>query len=431
MKQALLLILFLSAACATSNAPSLAITNVTVIDATGAAARPSTTVLVRDGRIVAVGAVRVPRNARVVDGRGKYLIPGLFDMHTHLSFWGADALPTLVRYGVLGVRDLGGLLEELDRWRAEIDRGERIGPRIFRAGPYVDGVRNYDDSDAGKLRKATTIMVANAEEARAAVIELKRRGVDTVKTHRSLTREAFLAVADECRRQNLPLATHLASPTVRIEEASDAGVTTLEHCEMLTESITFAGVPPGGKPTKDPLQALDELTDEYAMNLFRRFAKNGTAYDPALVAYRTFMQEAVDMAPKDPRWQSAAAGRTKMFNRFVQLAGLMHKAGVQVVTGTDFGVRPETVPYPVSLPGIDLHDEIKLLVEGGFTPMEALQAATIVPARILRAADRLGTIEPGKEANLVLLDADPLADITNTRKISAVILRGKLVDDSK
>jgi len=427
----LLSVLLLSAACATSNDGALVIADVTVIDATGARAQPATTVVVQRGRIVSIGPsarARIPRNARVVDGKGKYLIPGLFDMHTHLSFFGAEALPVLVRYGVLAVRDLGGSLEELDGWRAEIDRGARVGPRIFRAGPYVDGPKDLEGPpDAVKLRLATTIMVSTPDEARAAVISLKQRGVDTIKTHNALPREAFLAVAAECRRQKLPLATHLPSRSLTIEEASDAGVTTLEHIEMLTESICFANIPPGGKP-KDPVVALDELTDERAMELFRRFARNGTTYDPTLVAYRTFMQEAVDLAPKDPRYVKAAAGRSKMFHRFVALVGLMRRAGVQVVTGTDFGIRPETVPYPVPLPGVDLHDELKLFVEAGFTPMEALQSATLLPARILRVADRLGTIEAGKEADFVLLDADPLANIANTRTIAAVVVRGVFLD---
>ena len=152
--------------------------------------------------------------------------------------------------------------------------------------------------------------------------------------------------------------------------------------------------------------------------------RNRTAYDPNLVAYRTFMQEAVDLAPKDPKWERAAAGRTKMFNRFVELTGLMKRTGVIVVTGTDCGTRPETVPYPVPVPGSDLHDEMKLFVQGGFTPMEALRSATALPAQILGVADRLGTIEPGKEANVLLLDADPLTDIANTRSIAVVIFRG-------
>jgi len=431
----LLSVLLLAAACATSSdRAALAITNTTVIDGTGAAEQHAMTVVLRGGRIVSVGpsaTTAVPHNARVVDGNGKFLIPGLFDMHTHLSFWGAEALPVLVRYGVLAVRDLGGSLEELDRWRGEIARGARIGPRIFRAGPYVDGPKDYSgSSETTKLRKATTITVSTPEEGRAAVISLQQRGVDTIKTHNGLSLESFLAIASECRRLNLPLATHLASRNVTIEQASDAGVTTLEHCEMLTESIVFANIPPGGKP-KDPVAALDEITDERAMELFRRFARNGTAYDPTLVAYRTFMQEAVDLAPKDASYVKAAAGRTKMFNRFVQLVGLMRRAGVTVITGTDFGIRPESVPYPVPMPGTDLHEELKLFVQGGLTPMEALQAATLMPARILRVADRLGTIEVGKDADLVMLDADPLADIANTRRIAAVVVRGVLLDPAQ
>ena len=410
--------------------PPLAIENVTVIDATGRPAQPAMTVIVEGSRIAAVtrsAAARIPRNARVIDGSGRFLIPGLWDMHTHLSFYGAEALSMLVRNGVLAVRDLGGSLDELDRWRAEIDRGARIGPNIFRAGPYIDGPKKFESSQNGALRKATTITVTNPSEARAAVDSLAGR-VDTIKTHNGLSKESFLAVAVECHRLDMPLAAHPPSRNITIEEVSDAHVTTIEHIEMLTESIVFANVPPGEQPKKDPVTALDEMTDEYSMNLFRRFARNDTAYDPTLVAYRTFMQEAVDLAPKDPSYVRAAAGRTKMFNRFVELVGLMKRAGVKVVTGTDFGIRPETVPYPVPVPGSDLHDEMKLFVQGGFTPMEALQSATILPAQILRVANRLGTIETGKQADLVLLDADPLANIANTRAIHAVILRGRLLE---
>jgi imidazolonepropionase-like amidohydrolase len=411
------------------NVPSLAITHVTVIDATGTPGQPGMTVIVNGSRIAAITpstGARVPRNARVIDGSGKFMIPGLWDMHTHLSFYGPEALSMVVQNGVLFVRDLGGSLEELDRWRAEIDSGVRTGPNIFRAGPYIDGPKEFDSSENGKLRKATTITVTTPAEGRAAVDSLAGR-VDTIKTHNALSKESFLAVAAECHRLNLPLAAHPPSRNITIEEVSDAGVTTLEHIEMLTESIVFASMQPDGKPKKDPVSALDEMTDEYSMNLFRRFARNGTAYDPTLVGYRTFMQEAVDLAPKDPRWVRAAAGRTKMFNRFVEMVGLMKRAGVQVVTGTDFGIRPETVKWPVPVPGSDLHEEMKLFVQGGLTPMEALQSATILPARILRVSDRLGTIEAGKEADLLLLDADPLVNIANTRTIRAVIFRGKVL----
>jgi imidazolonepropionase-like amidohydrolase len=414
--------------CVSADRASLTIRNVTLIDATGSPAKPGMTVIVEGRRIAVVAPAATVRNrGRVIDGTGKYLIPGLWDMHTHLSFYGEEALPILIGHGITAVRDLGGSLEQLDGWRAEIEQGTRVGPRIFRAGPYIDGPKEYGSDANGKLRAATTITVNTPEEGRAAVASLRGR-VDTIKTHNTLSRESFLAVAAESHRLGIPLAVHPPSRNMTIEEVSDARPATLEHCEMLTESITFAGVPPGGKPAKDPLMALDELTDERAMILFQRFARNGVAYDPTLVGYRTFMQEAVDLAPKDPRYVKAAAGRTRMFHRFVALVRLMKRAGMTVVTGTDCGIRPETVPYPTPAPGIDLHEEIKLFVEGGLTPMEALQAATSAPARILRVSDRLGTIEPGKEADLLLLDADPLSDITNTRRIAKVIARGVVIE---
>lgn len=419
--------LVLAAGCATSSdARSVVIRNVTVIDGTGRPAEKAMTVIVEGTRITTVApaaTTSIPRHARVIDGSGKYLIPGLWDMHTHLSSWGADVLPTLVRYGVLTVRDLGGRLNELDQWRDTIERGARIGPRIYRAGPFIDGPKEMSPE-----RASMTVVVRTAEEARAAVRDLKSRGVDLIKTHNGLSRDAFLAVAGECRAQGLPLAVHLASRSLTIEEASDAGVSSLEHIEMLTESIVFSSLPPGEKPKDAALAALGKLTDERATETFRRFVKNGTWYDPNLVAYRSFMQEAIDLAPTKPDYREAAAGRTTMFNRFVQLVGLMHRIGVPLMTGTDFGPRPEKVPYPVVHPGTELHDELLLFVKAGLTTIEALQAATSAPARFMRLADRLGTVTPGKEADLLLLDRDPLADIANTRAIDAVVLRGKVLD---
>jgi imidazolonepropionase-like amidohydrolase len=271
----------------------LAIENVTVIDATGAPARPDMTLIVKGTRIAAVtpaASARVSRNARVIDGRGKFLIPGLWDMHVHLSSWGADALATVVRYGVLTVRDLGSRLPEIDAWRDAIGRGERIGPHIYRAGSFVDGPKEMTPD-----RESMTIVVHDAEEGREAVRAQKGRGVDLIKTHNGLSREAFLAIADECRKEHMLLASHVPTRWVTAAEASDAGVSSIEHIEMLTESIIWENVPPGGKPN-GVMASVEKMTDERAMEDFRRFVKNGTWYDPTLVAYRSFVQEAVDLA---------------------------------------------------------------------------------------------------------------------------------------
>ena len=406
----------------------LAIENVTVIDATGAPARPGMTVVVEGARIAAIApaaAARVPGNARVIDGSGRYLIPGLWDMHVHLSSWGPDALATVVQYGVLTVRDLGSRLPEIDGWRAAIDRGERIGPRIYRAGSFLDGPKEMTPD-----RLSMTIIVHDAAEGRAAVRAQKRRGVDVIKTHNGLSRDAFFAIAGECRKEHMLLASHLPTRWVTADEASDAGVSSIEHIEMLTESLIWENVAPGGKPN-GVMASLEKMTDARAMETFRRFVRNGTWYDPTLVAYRSFVQEATDLAPRKPEYQRAAANRTAIFHRFVELVGLMHRAGVPLLAGSDFGPRPESVPYPVVHPGTDLHDELLLFVQAGLTPMEALQAATSAPARFMGAADHAGTIGVGKDADLVLLDADPLENIANTRAIDAVILRGRVVERAR
>ncbi len=199
----------------------LVITRVTAIDATGAPVKPDMTVVISGGRITAIGRtgkVRIPADAQTIDATGKFLIPGLWDMHTHLSFY-ADtkqppftAFPALIANGVTGVRDMGGNLEQIDRWRREIADGTLTGTRIFRAGAYVDGQKKMNE-----FRASMTIVVNTPEEARAAVRNLKQLGVDFIKVHNAVPHDAYLALADECRKQKISLATHLPR-SVRIAE---------------------------------------------------------------------------------------------------------------------------------------------------------------------------------------------------------------------
>jgi imidazolonepropionase-like amidohydrolase len=215
----------------------VALTHVTVIDVSGAPAKPDMTVVLTKDRITAVGktgAVRLPRGVRVIDARGKFLIPGLWDMHVHLSFAGETALAALIVNGVTGARDLGGDLNRIDSWRREIESGDRIGPRIFRAGPFVDGPKKMAPD-----REACTLILTNADEARKTVISLKQQGVDLIKIHNALPREAFFALLQEAKRQNLPVAVHLPRTGIRSEEAAAAGVESLEHTENLLESVVF------------------------------------------------------------------------------------------------------------------------------------------------------------------------------------------------
>jgi imidazolonepropionase-like amidohydrolase len=379
---------------------SFALTHVTVIDCTGAPAQPNSTVVVAQGHITAVGpsdAIKIPAGTRVVDATGKFLIPGLWDMHGHLTDATADAFPLLIMNGVTGVRDMGGDLAQLDRWRSEINNGTRIGPHIIRAGPFVDGPK------AGVTNRLT---VRTPEEARQAVRDLKAKGVDFIKVHNALPPDAFFALVDEARKEHIPVAVHLPQG-VSSAEASDAGVASLEHIETINESALWRK----GATAKTVEQAVDENLGPAGQELFQRFAKNETWYVPTLVAYeRGFVLWSNDPEALKPRMDVQA--------KQITLVGMMHKAGVKIMAGSDFS------DWAI-VPGVDLHNELALLVEAGFTPLEALQAATLNPAKFLGKTDTYGTIQVGRAADLVLLDMNPLEDISHTRKIHAVVVGGK------
>ena len=393
--------LFCSVLAAAQKDNSLAITHVTVIDCTGAAAQPNSTVVVTGGFISAVGpseTVKIPSGARTIDANGKFLIPGLWDMHGHLTDATEDAFPLLIMNGVTGVRDMGGDLAQIDRWRSEIENGSRVGPHIIRAGPFVDGPKQ------GVTNRLT---VRTPEEARQAVRTLKAKGVDFIKVHNALPPEAFFALMDEARKEHVPVAVHLPQG-VSSAEASDAGVASLEHIETINESALWRK----GATAKTVEQAVDENLGPAGQELFQRFVKNGTWYVPTLVAYeRGFVLWSNDPESLKPRLD--------VFQKQIELVRMMHKAGVQIMAGSDFS------DWGI-VPGIDLHNELALLVEAGFTPLEALQAATLNPAKFLGKSDVFGTIEVGRTADLVLLDMNPLEDISHTRKIRAVVLGGKV-----
>jgi imidazolonepropionase-like amidohydrolase len=383
-------------------AKTLVLRNVTVIDGTGAAARSDMTVLVRDGRIAKIGKaseVVAPEAAQVVDGTGKFLIPGLWDMHGHLTDAGEGALAQLVENGVTGVRDLGGDLERVRAWRAEIDAGKRLGPHIVAAGPLLDG----------PTEAKWHVVAKNEAEARELVRTIKASGTDFLKTHMNLSKEVFLAAVDEAKELGMPIAVHKPAE-MTIAEASDAGASSLEHVEMLTHSELYGE----DEPAKSFDEAFANLNGEKGAALWAKLAKNGTYFVPTLVAYeRGFVlwsNKPEAMLKRRPiHWQG------------LDVIGAMHRAGVKILAGTDFS------DWGV-VPGVDLHNELALLVEAGFSPMEALQAATLRPAEFLGRSKKLGTIEEGKIADLVLLDMDPLECISHTRKIRAVVLGGRYVD---
>jgi imidazolonepropionase-like amidohydrolase len=402
----------------------LAITHVTVIDATGRSAMPNMTVVIAGERITQIGTsaeVSVPRGAQVVNGAGKFLIPGLWDAHVHLSWTTASALPVLIANGVTTVRDMGGRLSELDDWRTKIVTGILAGPRILRAGPILNGQKfNQYQMVSG-----------NPDETRGVIRALKEAGVDFIKVHRRMPRDSYFAAIDEAKKQGLTLVGHIPM-TVTPAEASDAGEATIEHTETLFEG-TFTAALKGRKL----FEAIRQFRADAADELFARFVRNHTVSDPTLIAYRTSIDFSDPALPPNSNLRYVAVSNKKTleqsklpaadllqwkqtFAELCEVVRQMHTDGVTLIAGTDIaGPR---------IPGFSLHEELALLVQCGLTPMQALQAATSTPARVLNKSKDLGTIEVGKLADLILVDANPLDDIHNTQRIRAVIVGGKLMN---
>lgn len=400
------------------------VSGVSLVDVASGHAVPGMTVVIRGDRIEAVGTAAstpAPRGAQVVDGRGGFLIPGLWDMHVHLSYARASALPALVANGVTTVRDLGSSLPELEEWRRQMAAGRLAGPRVLRAGPMLNG-QEFNPFQ---------IAVANEAEARAAVRVLHRIGADVIKLHRRTSREAYFAIADEAKRLSLPFVGHVPM-TVTPAEASDAGQATLEHVETLFEG-TFSAAITG----RDPIQAMAEWLRSDADRLFAMFVANGTFVTPTLVAWRglfdtidaggshrldAYMAASARKARQQVLKTTDAAALAEQRARLQQaykVVAAMHRAGVSLLAGTDLSV--------VVHPGFSVHQELAELVQAGLSPVEALRTATVNPARLFPKLEA-GSIAAGKRADLVLLDANPLSDIRNTQRIRAVVAGGTVYD---
>lgn len=363
-----------------------AIRDVTVIDGTGAPPQRHSTIVFRGERIIALGparTTRIPKSARVINGRGKYVIPGLWDMHVHLA-GKKDALPLYVASGVTGVRDMGGDFARVAAWRKAIAGREMAGPHIVTSGPPVDGAT-----------------VKTPDEARRAFDRLDSMDVDFIDVL-PLPRQAFFALAEQCRHWRVPFAGHVPDD-VRASEAIEERIGSIEHLSGMflacssEEQTIRAGTAPKSRVFKT-------FSEDRARELFKRCALMETRQTPALSYWERKAR------PEDQR---AFAMASKM-------VGLMRQCGVQILAGTDTG-------HGNTAPGKTLHHELELLVQAGLTPADALRSATVEPARFLGWDGSVGTLKTGMVADLVVLDADPLSDIRNVSKISGVTARGVYV----
>ena len=425
---------------------ALVIRNVTVIDGTGAGPEPDMTVVIERRRIRTVGtegSVRYPSSARVIDGTGKYLVPGLWDMHVHLRDLDGT-LPLFIINGVTTVRDMGSELEKTVALREQVEAGALVGPRIRTSGmmvessswvaQYVDLMREQGaDEQAVEEFLRTRIMVGDPQEAAAVVDSLTALGADFIKIRHAESPEVFAAIADAAADAGTHLVGHYVW-ILSLEESADAGQRSIEH---------------------NVLPGFNERTPEQKRDIFDALLRNDTHLVPTLVtnSAETLPFENVLAIVEDTegaldsrnryvsrairqRWIETVAVNSadterpppeviqQMMTGSNQFLAEARSAGVKMMAGTD-------VPTTGTFFGFSLHDELALLVGTyGMTPMEALRSATAIPAVFMGMDAEVGTIEAGKWADLVLLDADPLADIRNTRRIDTVIADGRVYDSA-
>lgn len=405
-------------ACSAAEQPTLAVRDVTVVDVVRGSVASSQTVLIAGDRIVAVGPVdrvNVPSGVEVVEASGRYLIPGLIDMHVH-ALWHPSVpptfLPLFVANGVTTMRDMGGTLELLREHRRAPAVRSFPAPRVIAAGAILDGPEPIDPDHS--------LPVSTAEEAVAAVDSVVSAGADFVKIYTLLPRPAFEGVMRAAEERGLAVSGHVPHEVGQVAAAA-AGMQTIEH--VTSETGGFC-------PPDDPAGC------EAAVSAFR---EHGTWHVPTLVMQGQteagdlcgdrrlrYLPPAVleywfdgEMTP--PGCDPASAAPTPFEPELpveARLVGILHGAGIPLLAGTDAGV-------PYALPGWSLHDELGLLVGAGLSPSEALRAATWEAARALGRDNELGAIQPGYLADLVLLSANPLEDIDNTRHIDAVVVNGR------
>jgi hypothetical protein len=468
MKYLVAIFCLLLVACAHEPSHAVAIRGATVVDGRDGSLHRDHTVLVAGNRISAVGAaedVSVPNDAEILEAAGAYVIPGLWDMHVHSvanvavdrSIASVAAhdwhFPLFLAHGVTGVRNMndatGDLTLTLSKSvKRRLAEGELRGPaRFLNAGPTVDG----DPPQA-----SNAVVVRTEAEARAAVRQLVSNGADLVKVYENLSREAYFAIIDEARRKKIPVDGHVPF-RITSEEAGKAGQRTVEHPDALAAGCSNAAEAER-KRFADVLANYNSLPDvEKFLALFRHvralydsrdlatcasaieaYRRNGIPVTLDVVGYHhvvhaeQILSDAARMRLVPPairrNWETQLGSHAfREFQSILQPipalelenVHLFHKAGVLLLAGTDVGV-------PFQIPGISLHVELERLVEAGLSPLEALRTATLNPARVLGMVDSLGTIEPGRLADLVLLEANPIEDIRNTQKIRAVVADGRL-----
>ena len=416
---------------------SLVIHNATIFDATSGKMLPRRTIQIRSDRIHSVAesneSLSIPDGAEVIDGTGKFVIPGLIDAHVHLvhladrtHVTGDEYLPMFLAAGVTSVRSTGDAIVAEAGVAHFAASHPQLCPRVFLASPLIDG--------AQPVHRDVGYPLTDPMQVAAFVDDMAAWNVTTLKIYVGTPREIGHEVIKQAHRHGMKVTAHLGRYTA--QDAAVDGIDCLEHIW----SVFNYSIPAEVAKQPDHRAQLD-LDNSKCRELVALLANRQVAVDPTLVVFRNMIYlndlEEVHKHPDVARvpkrmlryWERYRAGsalqpstretRLREILKYQELTGILHRFGVPILAGTD-------TPEPYVVPGFSMHQELQMLVESGLTPADALQAATINNARMLNQSEHLGSIESGKWADLVILNADPIEDIQNTRQIDSVVRSGHI-----
>lgn len=423
-----------------TNESTLVIRGGTLVDVKSGSEIPNSVIVLQGDRIAEVikeGKSDVPPGAKIIDAKGRWIIPGLIDSHAHAESAEETPFGLYLANGVTTIRNPGGNTTVLRLTRDKLLRGELAGPRLFFSGQILDGMPPV---------QTWFLLVDTPERARSAVNFLADQGVDFVKTYNNVKEPELKVIIQTAKERGLPVSGHVPR-TLTMTRAIELGMTRLEHIritgkEMLsTEEAAAIDPLPVGK--REPmLWQRFNLESEKMRSLVQLLAKSRVFLDPTLVVDEYFgasTKEAIEKDPNNQYWPKSDVDEAlkywntglfetppelvpaahEAFDKEQKFVGMCGKAGVRIIAGTDGpGVG-------VLVPGFALHREMELLAASGLSPLQALRAATSTAAEALGKEDQLGTVEPGRFADLVIVDADPLASVQNLRQIHLVVQGGK------
>jgi imidazolonepropionase-like amidohydrolase len=424
---------------AQTNPTVLVLRGGTLVDVASGKEISDSTIVMQGNRIEQIGSGNraIPEGAQIIDAKGKWIIPGLIDSHAHAENPDETPFSLYLANGVTTIRNPGGNLTVLRLTRERLLRGELVGPRLFFSGPLLDGIP--------PVWPDMSLLVDTAQRARSAVNFLADQGVDFVKVYNNVKEPELRAVIETAKERGLPVAGHIPR-SMTMTRAVELGMTRLEHIRVTGREMLSPGeadeIDPLPLGRREPLlwQRFD-LQSEKMQALVQRLAQSKIFLDPTLVIAEETEVPNLDADKNDPNNQYLSpevvqryvnlkspiyelpaelqAAGLEAFHKQEKFVGMCNRAGVKIIAGTD-GPGIGSL-----LPGFGLHRELELLVESGLSPLQALRAASLTAAEALDKDDRLGTVQAGKLADLVVLDADPLQEIRNLRKIHLVVQQGK------